>query len=42
MASVILIYKEDQQKDLTELMEDFSIKAQSRGIDIKVADFRDS
>jgi serine/threonine protein kinase len=42
MASLILIYKEEQQKDLTELMEDFSIKAQSLGIDIKVADFRDS
>jgi serine/threonine protein kinase len=42
MASLILIYKEEQQKNLTELMEDFSIKAQSLGIDIKVADFRDS
>lgn len=42
MASLILIYKEEQQKDLTELMEDFSIKAQTLGIDIKVADFRDS
>jgi serine/threonine protein kinase len=41
VASFILIYKEEQQKDLTELMEDFSIKAQSLGIDIKVADFRD-
>jgi serine/threonine protein kinase len=42
MASLILIYKEEQQKDLTQLMEDFSIKAQTLGIDIKVADFRDS
>ena len=42
MASLILIYKDEQQKDLTELMEDFSGKAQTLGIDIKVADFRDS
>jgi serine/threonine protein kinase len=42
MASFIVLYKEEQQKGLTELIEDFSMKAQSLGIDIKVADFRDS
>ena len=42
MASLILIYKDELQKDLTKLMEDFSSKVQTLGIDIKVADFRDS
>jgi len=42
IASLILIYKDEQQKDLTELMEDFSGKAQTLGIDIKMADFGDS
>jgi len=41
MASLILIYKDEHQKALTELIDDFSAKAQTLGIDIKAADFRD-
>ena len=40
MASLILIYKDEQQKVLSELIDDFSIKVQALGIDIKAADFR--
>lgn len=40
MASLILIYKDEQQKVLSELIDDFSIKVQTLGIDIKAADFR--
>jgi hypothetical protein len=40
LASLILIYKDEQQKVLSELLDDFSIKVQTLGIDIKAADFR--
>ncbi len=41
MASLFLIYKDEQQLALKELMDDFSTKAQSLGIVLKAADFRD-
>jgi serine/threonine protein kinase len=41
MASLILIYSDEQQKELSELVDDFSIKVQTLGIDMKLADFRD-
>jgi len=41
MASLILIYKDEHQKVLSELINDFSTKVQTLGIDIKAADFRD-
>lgn len=41
MASLFLIYKDEHQLALKELMDDFSTKAQSLGIVLKAADFRD-
>jgi len=41
MASLFLIYKDEQQLALTELMNDFSTKVQNLGIVLKAADFRD-
>lgn len=41
MASLFLIYKDEHQLALTELMDDFSAKVQNLGIEIKAADFRD-
>jgi serine/threonine protein kinase len=41
MASLFLIYKDEHQLALTELMDDFSTKVQNLGIVIKAADFRD-
>jgi hypothetical protein len=41
MASLILIYKDEHQKVLSELVDDFSVKVQTLGIDIKAADFKD-
>jgi tRNA A-37 threonylcarbamoyl transferase component Bud32 len=40
MASLFLIYKDEHQLALTELMDDFSTKVQDLGIIIKAADFR--
>ena len=41
MASLFLIYKDEHQLALTELIDDFSTKVQNLGIEIKAADFKD-
>ncbi len=41
VASLFLIYKEEHQLALKELMDDFSTKAQNLGIVLKAADFKD-
>jgi serine/threonine protein kinase len=41
MASLCLIYKDEHQLALRELMDEFSIKVQNLGIVIKAADFRE-
>ena len=41
MASLFLIYKDEHQLALKELMDDFSTKVQNLGIVLKAADFRD-
>jgi hypothetical protein len=41
MASLFLIYKDEHQLALRELMDEFSTKVQNLGIVIKAADFRD-
>jgi CRP-like cAMP-binding protein len=41
MATLFLIYKDEHQLALKELMDDFSTKVQNLGIVLKAADFRD-
>ena len=41
MASLFLIYKDEHQLVLKELMDDFSTKVQNLGIVLKAADFGD-
>jgi len=41
VASLFLIYKDEHQLALKELMDDFSTKAQNLGIVLKTADFKD-
>jgi len=41
MASLFLIYKDEHQQALRELMDEFSTKVQNLGIVIKAADFRE-
>lgn len=41
MASLFLIYKDEHQLALAELMDDFTSKARSLGIVLKAADFKD-
>ncbi|MCP4631126.1 MAG: protein kinase [bacterium] len=41
VASLFLIYKDEHQPALKELMDDFSTKAQNLGIVLKAADYRD-
>ncbi len=41
MTTLILTYKDDQQRILNRLVEEFSTKVKELGVDLKVADFRD-
>jgi len=41
MSTLFLIYNEQNQIELNQLIEDFSSKAQKLGVDVKLADFRD-
>ena len=41
MTTLFLIYKDEHQLALKELMDDFSTKVQNLGIVFKAADFRD-
>jgi hypothetical protein len=41
MTTLHLFYSEKQQLALKQLMEEFSVKAQEIGVDLKAAEFRE-
>ena len=42
MSTFFLIYKDEHQPELNQLMEEFGTKVQELGVELKIADFRDA